>query len=121
MVKARCLLAFTYDSLMGNGMNRILSITPHVELTTFNLESEAGLVEEIKKSLPHVVVLEASYVHQDQGLVSRLLAQSEDLRVIVVSLEDNSLQVYDHQTLRVRRFSDFLLAIYSSKTGPLAD
>ena len=101
-------------------MNRILSITPYVDVIAYTLESESGLVDQIRATAPHIVILDGSSVKHDQGLISRLLAQRDGLRVIVVSLDNNSLQVYDHQTVRVGQFSDFLSAIYS-KTGPLND
>lgn len=117
---ARCLLVFKGDLPMWNGMNEILSITPNVEVNIISQVSEAALIDEIQASTPNVVVLEDAFVIQDPGVISRLQTLREGLRVIVVSLDDNSLQVYDHQTLRVRKYSDFISAI-TSKTGPLAD
>lgn len=118
MEKQRCMLAYISESLLGNGMGKLLELKPDLEVITVKIETEASLVKAIHKVEPQVLVIESHCIEKDQGLIGRIMALQEGMRVIVVSIEENSLQVYDHQKVKIKRIDDFISAIYS-RTGPL--
>lgn len=110
-MKQRCMLAYHKDSLLGNGMSSLLAEKAGLEVMTYKIDSEPQLFKAVRQWSPMVLVIETTCLEKSQGLVSRLLLQQEGLRVIVVSVQDNVVQVFDHHTIQVDKISDFLSVI----------
>jgi chemotaxis response regulator CheB len=73
--------------------------------TTFSSLAYLDLSEDLQ---PDVVILEEELLAANISAVVKLADRHPKLRLIVFSLSDNTLNVFDKQRVQVRQVSDFL-------------
>ncbi len=95
------------EGLMGAGLQRLLGEEPSLVVRNCLLGNEASLITEIQRSLPDIVVLTSAEAVSPVRLLE-LLPDYGRLRIILVSLTDNTIEVYDRQRIRVENESAFL-------------
>lgn len=71
-------------------------------------ENTESLFSQVKKIHPDVIILHTGNVADSTQLPLQLLQEYPNLRVITTSLEDNQMQVYSKQSIRLRKASDLL-------------
>ena len=74
-------------------------------------QSMDDLSEQIKRIQPDVIILHTGKCASNTSLPIQLLQEYPNLRVITASLQDNQMQVYSKQSIRLRKASDLLSII----------
>jgi len=67
-----------------------------------------SLFDQVEKIHPDVIILHTGNCSNCTDLPLQLLQDYPNLRVITTSLEDNQMQVYSKQSIRLRKASDLL-------------
>jgi hypothetical protein len=74
-------------------------------------QSIDDLSEQIKRIQPDVIILHTGNCASNTSLPIQLLQEYPNGRVITASLENNQMQVYSKQSIRLRKASDLLSII----------
>ena len=101
------------ELLLGAGIEHLLAGEADLNVRGIARADEAVLLEEIKLSQPDVVILDEATCLTDP---MKLLAHLQDhprLRVIVVSANDNVVQIFDKQQVLVNQTSDLASLFYT--------
>jgi hypothetical protein len=101
------------DQVMGELVRSLLSQVKGFDVVGFVPRDEAALVEEIERTQPAVVVLDAATRLTDPDSLWCYLNSDLDLRVVVVSADDNTVRVYDKQQVLINRGEDLVAIIRS--------
>jgi chemotaxis response regulator CheB len=75
------------------------------------VQGNACLLEQTRQLQPDVIILYAENYVEDPPLPMQLIQQQPNLRVIIVSLEENQIQIYSRQSIIVREAADLLSII----------
>ena len=101
------------DDLLSQVVTSLLSQVKDWDIVSFALRDETELVEEIERIRPAVVVLStATKLTDPDGLIC-LLEERLDVRVVVVSVEDNTVRVLDRRQVVITRGQDLAAIIRS--------
>ena len=100
-------------SVLDWEIRRLVTIEPELEVITLPWSDPSKMLEEVSNALPNVIV--ASEVDEaDWARTSEILHgifPEKPLRMIVIRLADNILEVYDKQCIRTTRNEDLLSLI----------
>ena len=101
------------DELFGELVRNLLSQVKDLDVAGCAPRDEAALVEEIERTKPAVVVLDAvTRLTDPDGLLCRLNSEL-DFRVVLVSMDDNTVRVYDKQKVLITQGQDLVEIIRS--------
>jgi len=101
------------ESLLGAGIEHLLAGEADLNVVGIARADEAVLLEKIKLSQPDVVILDEATCLTN---AMKLLAHLQDcpkLRVIVVSANDNVVQIFDKQQVLVNQTTDLASLFYT--------
>jgi hypothetical protein len=97
------------DDLLTRSMELFLTNAESWETIRISVEQGyACLLEQARQIKPHVIILYAEHCIEDPNLPLQLIQHQPNLKVVVVSLEGNQMQVYSKHSLLVHRASDLL-------------
>jgi hypothetical protein len=97
------------DDLLTQAMEFFLKAEERWQVVRISTEqSTEQLSEQIKCIHPDVIILHTGKCATEVSLLMHLFQDYPDLRVITTSLEDNQMQVYTKQSIRLRKASDLL-------------
>jgi hypothetical protein len=82
---------------------QVIRISPDQSIDT--------LSEQIKRIQPDVIILHTGNCASNTSLPIQLIQEYPNVRVITASLENNQMQVYSKQSIRLRKASDLLSII----------
>ena len=74
-------------------------------------QSIDDLSQQIKRIQPDVIILHTGNCASNTSLPIQLIQEYPNVRVITASLENNQMQVYSKQSIRLRKASDLLSII----------
>lgn len=100
-------LIVSNKGLMGAGLQRLLAVEPSLVVTNCLPGSEASLISAIWRFLPDIVVLVSTEAVSPARILD-LLPDYGRLRIILVSLTSNTIEVYNRQQIQVENESAFL-------------
>ena len=100
------------DSPISAGVESILSHQDSLVIEGFTPANKMDLSRQIERFKPDVVVLDTSLPFSTLSRLLKLLSKCPLIRVIVLNIEDNQVQVYDKHQVWVESASD-LVAIIS--------
>ena len=101
------------DELFGELVGNLLSQVKDLDVAGFAPIHEAALVEEIERTKPAVVVLDAATRLTDPDRLLCCLNSELDFRVVLVSMDDNTVRVYDKQKVLITQGQDLVAIIRS--------
>ena len=101
------------DSLFGELVKSLLNRVKDLNIVGFAPRNEAELVEEIKRTRPAVVVLDAATQLTDPDSLVSLLDEKQDLRVVAMSADDNTVRVHAKQRVLITCGEDLASIIRS--------
>ena len=101
------------DELLGELVMNRLSQVQDLNVAGCVPRDEAALVEEIERTQPAVVVLNAATRLTDPDSLLCRLNSELDFRVVAVSANDNTVRVYDKQKVLITRGQDLVALIRS--------
>jgi hypothetical protein len=112
MVKTRKVILWGREDLLGRSVELFLSEHQEWEVLRLpNRQVDEGLLEITLREKPDVAILYLGNCSDNQSLPMRLIQQCPGLKVITVSLENNTMAVYCKQEVMVENVSDLLSVI----------
>jgi len=111
MNKRRRVLVIENQRLVGAGIQHLLTAEADLEVAGVTLEDDAALVEEINRFLPDWVVLDQTATNANQ--LCRLLQDCIELHVVVVSVNDDVIRIYEKRRIASAKATD-LAALFRS-------
>ena len=104
------------DQLLSAGIESLLAGRMDLEV---NRTTSTGnhLTKEIRRFKPHVIVLDENLGLTNISAILDLLKDHAKLRIIVVGIDNNLVNIYDKHQAMITRGSDLLTAIQSEVTG----
>jgi DNA-binding NarL/FixJ family response regulator len=75
------------------------------------LEDEAGLLREVERHHPDILILDETLRSKQLSELFRVFQDYPDLRILVINPKENVVHVYENQKIRVDRSADLLAAI----------
>jgi hypothetical protein len=107
------------DDLLSQAMEIFLRAEQTWEVIRIPIEKGINhLIEQAKRIGPDVIILYAGNCIHDISLPVQLIREQSNLRIIIVNLKDNQVQLYSTYSLIVRDVSDLLSII---ENGHLSD
>jgi DNA-binding NarL/FixJ family response regulator len=101
------ILVLESEKLLADSILSLLASRSEFDVTNTTITSLAFL-DKPDSPQPDVVILEEALLMANISAVVKLADRHPNLRLIVLGLSDNNLQVFDKQMVQVRQVSDFL-------------
>ena len=114
MSKPRTVLIWGQNDLLTKALEMFLTAGEAEECRVIKLPGDqciSGLVEQVQKLKPDLVILYEDKPGEDCGPLVKLIQEQPDLRMITVTLENNVMQIYNKRSITVRQVSDLLSVI----------
>jgi hypothetical protein len=114
MPKPKTVLLWGQNDLLTKAMEMFLTENESEQWNIIKLPANqciTALVEQVQKIKPDLVILYQAKPFDDSDELGKLIQQQPDLRMIIVSLENNVMQVYSKHSITVRHVSDLLSVI----------
>lgn len=112
MKKPKTLILWGSDDLISQSVEHLLGGQENWTVLKISKErSIQNLVQEVERVKPKVVVITQMECDLDTLLPLRLIADHPELKVITVNLENNLLEVYNRQKVRVKEACDLISAV----------
>lgn len=102
------------ESLIGKGVESILSREMDLSVTSISFIDNATLNQQIERDQPDVVILDESLLSSEMPRLFNLFASYPNLRVMVLSVGENRINIYDRQEIQVSHSADLVSAILGS-------
>jgi DNA-binding NarL/FixJ family response regulator len=102
------------ESLIGKGVESILSREMDLSVTSISFIDDATLNQQIERVQPDVVILDESLLSSEMPRLFNLFASYPNLRVMVLSVGENRINIYDRQEIQVSHSADLVSAIMGS-------
>lgn len=101
-VEKRLVILISLQPLLGEGLQRIFQKLEDIELISVTYAELEKIDECLGKTRPYMVLL-AGEKEDDSAtlLISKILRQCEDIPVVWVGLESNSLHLYTSHSMTV--------------------
>ena len=112
-VKPPCVLAVLTASLFTVAVTSLLAAEPSLRVVASEATSFADLLREINCLDPDVILLEESMLLTTNTSLIDLMNTYSELRVIVVSENNNWLQVFRKKTQLITSAADLIEAIHT--------
>ena len=87
------------ESIMGAGLEKLLSREPLVEVVGINTEDEMSLVQNISRLLPDIIILILESQSVTPIRLLELLNDLGNLRIVLLSTDSNFCEVYDKKKM----------------------
>jgi DNA-binding NarL/FixJ family response regulator len=110
-VKVQRVLVAENQSLLGAGVENLLSRETHLDVRGISPRDETDLLEVIKLFRPDVIVLDGSLESQFSGCLLDHVTDYPKVRLVQVSLEGTLVQVYEKHQVRILHATDFLTVV----------
>ena len=112
MTKPKTAILWGEDDLLSEGIETFLRDEKTWSVIRIpSNQSLCSLVEQVQTISPDLVVLSQGERGDRADSLMKLLQDQPNSKVIVVSLENNLMQVYSKHSITVRRVSDLLSII----------
>ena len=104
-------LIVTSEKLLREGIASLLSSEGDINAQTTQFLDESTLAKEIDQYRPDVVILDERMEYQDLTKLFDLLIDYHKIRMMVVNVIDNKVNVYDKSEFEVSHSYDLVSAI----------
>ena len=114
MHKPKTVLLWGQNDLLTKAMEMFLTAGESETWEVIKLPAEqgiSGLVEQVQEIKPDLVILYQAGPVDDENELGKLIQHQPHLRMIIVSLENNVMQVYSKRSITVQQVSDLLAVI----------
>ena len=101
-------------SLIGAGVEKLLSNSGHLQIIGADPQNENDLVKDIWHFLPDIVIMSDQTPFRSPTMLLSLLQNYSALRLIIVSEKDNSLEIYEKRRIETKQIADFTIAVHNS-------
>lgn len=102
------ILIVNNDEILGAGLENLLSNEGSLEVSGIATQDEAVLISEIQRLQPDTVILMAESRLSNPSRLFARLPEYGRLRIILVSIESNVLEIYDKQQIAANNWLSFM-------------
>jgi hypothetical protein len=102
------------DLLLSPGVERLISASDEFCLKGVAIKDKQVLSEEIHHFQPDMVIMDESSSFTAPSTIIEMLKNRPQMRLIVIKIRDNQLQVYNRVEFSVSCFEDLLSIIRDS-------
>lgn len=106
-------LVISSEQPLWVGIKAILGKESNLDLISLPSSDQKVLLREIDDLKPAVIVVDEKFPSADLTMILNLQKTYSMLRVVVVSLRENQLQIYDKRDIFVSELKDFISAVQS--------
>ena len=99
------------ESVIGRGVESILLREMDLNVTGVPFIDEKALIDRIEKSQPDVVIMDESLIFGRKIDLLSLLRSGLSMRFLVLSNQDNRINIYNYQEILVTQSTDLISAI----------
>jgi aromatic ring-cleaving dioxygenase len=110
--KTKTVILWGGENLLGRAVELFLAARQEWEVIRI-VEQDNGesLLQQVERVNPNIVIVYQDNFHSNSSLPLKLLQRRQGLRVIIVSLENNSMEVYNKQKIWVKEISDLISTV----------
>jgi hypothetical protein len=108
---SRTVLLVENGLLLSAGLKHLLTSDPHLCVVSTIFHDIDDLIEQIVTYQPEVVVLTAGLVCTQWDKLHTCLQNCKRLRLVVINLEDDCINVYDKHQVVVTKAGDLLTIV----------
>jgi DNA-binding NarL/FixJ family response regulator len=102
------------DSLIGRGVESLLSREMDLSVTSIPFVDNGALISKIEELKPDVVIMDESLIFRREVEFISLLRCYPKVRILVLSIQDNRINIYDREEIPVTQSTDLISAIMGS-------
>lgn len=99
------------ESLIGRGVESLLSREMDLNVTGVPFIDDRALIDQIVEFQPNVVIVDESLIFGRKIDFLSLLRTDPKMRLLVLSNQDNRINIYDRQEIPVTQSTDLISAI----------
>ncbi len=115
IIRSRKAILWGQVDVLAQAVSQFLTASVNWDVIRVPIEAGIeGLLMEMKREHPDVVILCQERTEDDASLPIRLIQEQHCPRVVTVELESNQIQVYSKQNIIVQGASDLLSIIETS-------
>ena len=107
-------LVVSSDRPLLAGIKELLKLETDLVLISTSTGDLDGIIREAREMLSDVIIMDDSLLHMDHMSIPDLLVAFSDLRVVVVSSSDNTLQVFEKKAAEIFGFQDLVSSVRGS-------
>ncbi len=112
MTKSKTIVVCGKEGIFSSSIELLLAAKEDWEVVSVrNVEDWEGLNLPIKAGQPDVVIIHQEPLYKSSSIVLQLLQKHPFIKVIVVNLENNMMDVYSKQNLLSQGISGLITAI----------
>ena len=114
LTASKRVLVVDNHSILGTGVEELLSNIDQLQIIGVNPADEVDLLQDIWQLVPDVIILSdrSSIISPTQLLFQ--LKYYPSVRLIVVSEDENTLDIYDKRQIMTRQRADLTTAVQSN-------
>jgi DNA-binding NarL/FixJ family response regulator len=114
MKKSMKVILWGREDVLGHAVELFLNTCKEWEVIRISdKRSSEDLIQQVEKANPNVVILYQGDCASQTDLPMRLMQDHPGLKVIMVSLENNSMEMYHRQKIYIKEVSDLLAFVES--------
>ena len=107
--KLKKVLVVHSDLMLGAGIENLLA--REKDILVMGTSVTTNMSSDIDKFRPNVIVLDETLSFEDLGRVFDLLKDCPELRVMVINLQDNRVNIYNKREISISQSTDLVYAI----------
>ena len=111
--KLQRVLVLSSEQPVWVGIIAILGKESDLDVFTLPMGEQGKALQMIEHLKPAVIVVDEKLPAEELAKILSLQKAYADLRVVVVSLRENQLQVFDKRAVMVHELRDFIAAVQS--------
>ena len=112
----RTVLVVETGLLLSEGVEHLLASDPHLSVISTVFQGEDALIDTITTQHPNVVVLTVELTFPQWSKLRTFFENLKELRVLVIDLEEDCIDVYDKHTVTVTHANDLLAIVRDNPT-----
>ncbi len=105
-------LVIQSKSILAAGITSLLQQQGTFEVERFGFQSKVRVCEELDRFRPDVIILDTSLGPTKISSLLSLLEVHQQLRLLVISLENNKVQVYEKQDQSINTLENLIKVIH---------
>ncbi len=105
-------LVIQSKSILVAGITSLLQQQGTFEVERFGFQSKVRVCEELDRFRPDVIILDTSLGPTKISSLLSLLEVHQQLRLLVISLENNKVQVYEKQDQSINTLENLIKVIH---------
>lgn len=107
MDQRKKILLFESESLLTASILSLMAHQTNYDVLSGTFNTPDAL-KQLKDFIPDVFIIEKTWLAKNITLVMELVDRFPELRLIVLGVDDNRVNIFEKQIVHVEQFSDFL-------------